>query len=558
MKHATDNHQKVDIQSLMHALPVSGLAPEWVASIGGIVEVSKDRCWLYNIVFKEPPAGKRVPYIEPVQALEILLHSQGIAQEDAKILAIEATARMRGDVADNHWVNFFDDFEPESPEYLPVPDFVAWLRDEVLIASDILDYFSRATEVATSMPMFRGPENWEAPWSLKNLPSIPPPKAMIEFVPGPPWNDFEYDNWQTGDNPFLQWREKIRPIALDLEKQLGEPVYYFKELGELLDDDAVHRFLVLHWCCTRKPESPFVRYLMKVSGAKDVEKLKTALIDPASYTHPFKMNDAFVGLETLFCRFDYLPPDKKKTVGVVFLTEQAREVAQALLPQQIGAHAFIVAPKELATEQWVKEATPYCRGWTVRYVYDGKLDKPIDILASVDRLFVVANEPRPNPGFDLKLSDQAEDLLWLAISYGAEVAYYSTDRMSLGNPEVCLQKRGVPERVAAQCAHRAAFTRQLKEIHLGNDFGSSGLWDAEGRNLGYDLLDLPFLLVKRIAAWQRNYDDAMNPQDKSDRAWWERHEQEALDLAKSLQTALGESTVIKLHRKPKTAALKNR
>lgn len=564
VKHVIDSHQRVDCQALMRALPVSGLEPQCLASVGGFIDVPKDRRWQETIALLEPPEGRRVPYIEPVGALEKILRRQGVALEAAKARAIEAVARMKADVAENHWINFFDDLEPESPECLALPEFVAWLRrdctrgshhglndlasEEILVAPDILDFFEQASEVAATTPIFRGPDNWAKPWSLQDLPALPTPKSMIEFIPGPPWNDLEID-WETQDNPFLQWREAMRPIAQELESALGKAVYYFKELGDDLDDDDVHRFLVLHWCCTYKPESAFVRFLLKVSGAKDVEELKAALIDPASYTHPFEMNSAFVGMESLSCRLTYLPPDTHKTVGVVFLTEQAIEVAQSLLAQQIGAHAFIVAPKELATDAWVKHATRYCRDWTVLFLYDSKLDRPIEILASIDEIFVLANEPRPKSGFDLMLSEQSEDLLWLALNNGVDVHYYSTDGMSLYNPDTCLQKRGVPERVASQQAQRAAFTRQLKEIRLDNDFGSSGLWDDKGKMLGYDLLDLPLPLFRRIAAWQRDYDDTMNPPDMGDEAWWEHHEQEAISIAMVLQAALGASPVVKLYRK---------
>ncbi len=88
----------------------------------------------------------------------------------------------------------------------------------------------------------------------------------------------------------------------------------------------------------------------------------------------------------------------------------------------------------------------------------------------------------------------------------------------------------------------------MTELRLDNDFGSSGLWDAQGRCLGYNLLDLPFSLVKRIAAWQRDYDKTMNPPDMGDEAWWERHEQEAVSIAKGLQEALSLKTVVKLYR----------
>ena len=566
LKLKPDDHQRVDIQALMRALPVSGLEPQCLASVGGLIEAPKDNRWKETIWLLEPPAGQCVPYIEPVGVLEKILRHQGVALEFAKNQAIKIVARMRNDVADDHWVNFFDRYKSESPECLPLPNFVAWLRSEsirvaqlglkestgaeMLVAPDILDFLEQVAEVAATTPMFRGPDSWNEPWSLEDLPKLPPPTAMIEFTPGPPWDDGESDkSWEAGDHPFLLWRENMRPIAMELEKRLGEPVYHFAKLDCDIDDDEVHRFLVLHWCCTHKPESAFVRYLLKVSGARDVEELKGALIDPASYSHPFKMHWSYLGLEVFSCHVNYLPPDEHKTVGVVFLTAQAREVALSLLTQQIGAHAFIVAPKELATDMWVQHATRYCRDWTVRYVSATHVDEPIYILASVDEMFVIANEPRPKSGFDLMLSVECENLLWLALANGVDVRYYGIERMSLYNPGTCLQKRGVPERIAAQQAQCVMFTRQLREIRLENDFASSGLWNDKGKMLGYDLLDLPFPLVRRIATWQRDYDDTINPPDMGDEAWWDRHEQEALELARELQVALGNNTTVKLYRK---------
>lgn len=133
---------------------------------------------------------------------------------------------------------------------------------------------------------------------------------------------------------------------------------------------------------------------------------------------------------------------------------------------------------------------------------------------------------------------------------GVESTYYHVDATILINPDTCLKERGVPARILAQRAQCAAFTQQLKEIRLDNDFGSSGLWDVKGRNLGYDLLNLPFPLVRRVAAWQRDYDDTIMPLDMDgDDNWWERHEQEALDIARELQKALGTNTVVKVYQK---------
>ncbi len=92
-------------------------------------------------------------------------------------------------------------------------------------------------------------------------------------------------------------------------------------------------------------------------------------------------------------------------------------------------------------------------------------------------------------------------------------------------------------------------TRQLKEIRLSCEFCSSGLWNDKGQMLAYDLLDLPFPLVRRIAAWQHDFDEMENPPATGDEAWWERHEQEEVSIATELQTAMGESPIIKLYRK---------
>jgi len=329
VKPANDGHQGVDIQALMRALPVSGLEPQCLASIGGLTDVPKDQRWQEIIDLLEPPAGQRIPFIDPAKALEKLSRRQGVALDDAQARSRQAVARMKNDVTQDRWVNFFNDLEPESPECLPVFDFVAWLRIEIhlanhhsgtlslnaqerkeragerlLVPSDIIDFFEKAAQVSTSTPLFRGPDNWHEPWPLESLPDLPPPKAMIEFVPGAPWAALDHwDDWNGPSNPFMLWRESMRPIALELEKALGKPVYYFADLDDQFDDDYVHRFLVLHWCCTWKPESAYIRYLVKISGASNVEELKAALIDPVNFTQPFKMNSAFVGLETLGARW---------------------------------------------------------------------------------------------------------------------------------------------------------------------------------------------------------------------------------------------------------------
>ncbi len=237
----------------------------------------------------------------------------------------------------------------------------------------------------------------------------------------------------------------------------------------------------------------------------------------------------------------------QKIIGVVFSSTPAREFAQSLLARQINAHALIVAPNELATCGWIKQAMHHFHSVTVHSMQNGQLNNPLDILAAVDTLCIISNEPALPSDSDLKLSDSVEELLWLALDLNIETHYYPIGCIQPANPESCLKMRRVPDRVNAKKAQRTAFTRQLREIRLDNDFGSTGLWDKKGRNLAYDLLDLPFPLLRRIAAWQRNYDDTLTPPSMDSEAWWTYHQQETLALAKALQTILGSQTTVKLH-----------
>ena len=320
----------VDIAALMKALPVSSIKPNCLVSIDNFLEPSKDCTSRESIEILEPPAGQRVPYINPVKTLIILLRRQGLEPQEAKLRALSAASRMRNEVADDHWVNLFDFYESDASDCLPVQDFVAWLNNEhccverpttgqqgeiVLIPSDIIEFLGQAGEVASTEPLFFWGGDWKASRSIQNLPAEPPTEAMIEYFPGTQWPDDDwFMRWTSPENPFMQWRASMRPIAHELEKAPGEPVYYFADLTFDLDDDRAHRFLALHWFCTHKPDSTFVRYLEKVTGAKDVDELKTALIDPASYSRPFKMHHNYFGPQTIDFPIDY-PPKKSDYVA---------------------------------------------------------------------------------------------------------------------------------------------------------------------------------------------------------------------------------------------------
>ena len=508
-----------------------------------------------TILLLEPPAGQRVPYLDPQRTLEILWQGRGLDLLEAQGRARDLVASLKVSVSEDRWVCFFDGLNPDTPECLPATDFVSWLRSNTAnvlgLGGDVADFLELASQASARVPIFHGPDNPCPPgpaWSLLTLPTLPPPTAMIEYMLGAPWADIDgWGEWQVTDNPFMQWRQAIRPVAQELQRSLGEPVYRFANLESGTDDDDVHRLLVLHWCCTWKPHSSFVRYLQRASGAENVEALKAALVDPASYRHPFKMNYSLRRLQAHPCLFEYVPSGMRRTVAVVFLTELAREGAQAALAQSIGAHALVVAPKDLASEDWLKQAAIGCRGWAADFVRDRSVEEPIALLAEIDKLYVINDGPVLQHRADLKLSESVEDLLWLAAEYGIDHEVFSAEGVRRSEPGPLLRQRGVPERVAAQRAQRAESMRKLTEVHVMCDFYSSGLWDARGRSLGYDLLDLPFPLVRRLARWQSDYDETFNPPDPpGDDAWWSRHRQEGLKIAKDLQAFLGPHTKVSI------------
>jgi len=136
------------------------------------------------------------------------------------------------------------------------------------------------------------------------LPEQPPAKAMIEFIPRHPWR-CDMDNSE-GLASLAEWHKIFRPIVERLEWILDKPLYQFRNFDVKCDDDYGHRFLVLYCCCHDQPESPYIQFLREASGVKDIDSLKSVLIDPENYRHPFEMNDTSCDDYVAHgCRFHY-------------------------------------------------------------------------------------------------------------------------------------------------------------------------------------------------------------------------------------------------------------
>jgi len=543
----------MDINALMKALPVYGLAPQTLAYVEGFPKPSQYSFPDSIMDFLEPPAGQHEPFVLPIDLMERLFILQGEEPGLAHEKAVLKYAELRPGLTCYERPVLFDSFDSETEEYVPVYILLKFLREKSLAQERVLQFLENAVEATKEIPVFDGPEIHKHRVKLLDLPDIPSPKAMIEFVRSPPWLDCIDDGGMDSDtNLFLSWRDAMRPIASSLERRLGEPVYYFQEWGDELDNDDLHRFLVLHWCCSYKPESAYVRYLLEASGAHDVEELKAALIDPQNYIHPFKMNDAFMGAEAWPCHFSFSPKGETKTVGIVFATEKARIAAEYIALQQIEARVVLAAPENLlydtsATAYLTRpgllhHSLRFAQLWGEYYLRDGVIPKPITFLAHIDELFVVAADEDKVQGFDLKLSDSIEELFWMALEFKIPTHYSRDGITPLGSYEGCLEKRGVPARVSAKRQRREEYTRSLKVIKVDCDWSSSGLWTQNGENISYDLLSLPLSLIRRIIAWHADYDgilDEVLAHTGPSEHWWAEHKKEQIEIAKELQKELG-------------------
>lgn len=536
----------VNLAALTRALPRSALEPQVLGILGGFIGSAdpEHRHGRPVITLLEPPAGQCEPCLDAARALTTLLRHQGHMPTHVQTGTRVIMMRMRLDLAPERWVRYFDRHNPDPPECLPASEFVRWLRASPLdFPAHLLDFLERAAKVVASAPLFDpDDESRVVPMnrvSLHDLAAEPRPKDLFTYFHAP-WCDAE-DEPPGWDADFMTWRETMRPIAQTLEQALGRRLYHFDDHEVVPDDpmeedhiDLAHRFFVLHWCCTHRPESGFVRHLVRASGAEHVDALKAALMAPGSYTQAFELDACHVSHRSTYAwLIEYLPPTRHKTLVMVFLTADARDVAQMLLPRYIGADVRFVAPPSLVTQAWMRRAARNCRSWQCWSPERGWLERPVELLAAADEVCVIANDDKF--AYHLNLCEAAEDLLWLAIELQANHAYYSTDGWALSNPDQALKKRGVPERGATRQAERAAFTQHLSEIRLSVGFGSSGLEDERGGKLSYEQLDLPLALLRRVFAWQRDLVEAASPACPHRDRWQQALEHEQIEIARALR-----------------------
>jgi hypothetical protein len=294
----------LDLSKLFKILPISSLEPEIIGRINGLTDKVQGRWQCPDMTLLEPPAGQRVPFVDPIETMTALFRHQNQAPDVAATLAAAEYAALRPNLRLVERVRFYAMCDPDPTECVPLPHLLEHLRARHLIAEHLTNFFDHVFNTIFTAPIFNNPDQLNQPWSPKTLPELPTAKAMIEFIPGHPWRcDMDISE---GLASSAEWHRILRPIAERLELILGKSLYQFRDFDVECNDDYGHRFLILYCCCHDQPESPYVQFLREASGAQDIDSLKEALIDPENYRHPFEMNntscDDYVACA---CRFYY-------------------------------------------------------------------------------------------------------------------------------------------------------------------------------------------------------------------------------------------------------------
>ena len=533
----------VDVSSLLRVMPLSGLEPQWIGRVWLTPEGSQAEREAMSLDFLEPPAGQHQPYVDPLTAMTVLFRFQGLAELEARRQAVSEFTRLQPGLSGAEAVIFFTSKVSNSFTAIPASRLLAHLREQQALSADLAEFLRRAVYALTWTPLCHDPEQHASPWSLAEQPDIPPPKALREFFPRPPLDEDGYLEDYAAD--FEAWRKAIRSDAFRLAQVLVEPVYVFVDHGSALADEHCHRWLALHWWCTHSPTSIYIRFLVKVSGAADVEELKSALLDPASYALPFRINlPTPQGLEAQPVELVFEPDTPAKAIGVVFSTREARPCAQSLLLRQFAQDVVLWAPFALLTQDWCAMAMANCRRRRYQNLVGAHADLPLDFLARIDELYVVAENAGTYPGQRLTTAETIEDLLWLSLEFQLPTQFLGYQHCARTLNTCYFSGHLAPSRMRLAREKRKAFTQSLTEIRMAGEYAANGLW-GPGAHLGFDRLDLPHPLMRRIMAWQQDWEDI--PEDDNELRW-EANQREETAIARELQRVLGPGTKVMVSR----------
>lgn len=143
------------IEALIQALPISGIEADWLARLTfSIAEKDED------ITFLEPPAGQRVPFVDPVDAMAVLFRAGGMAADEAHRRAVAEFALLRSDLKLLERPRLYQGIEVLNvPECVPVPRLISFLKSRTAVSAKLIDFIEQAGDVTCRSRTYRWSDN---------------------------------------------------------------------------------------------------------------------------------------------------------------------------------------------------------------------------------------------------------------------------------------------------------------------------------------------------------------------------------------------------------------
>ncbi len=234
-------------------------------------------------------------------------------------------------------------------------------------------------------------------------------------------------------------------------------------------------------------------------------------------------------------------------VTVVFEHADARAFAEKLLLAQLGNDVLLIAPPALCPQEWIAQWGANARDVVLQMNWRDNHSNHIEILARSDALHVIrSTHPDPSTHALAGMTKDVAHLIGLAELYRVPYTLYDANGTPVLAPCRDPQLQELTQRIAEVIQSTPSSLREADEVHVCCDFYASGLWNVRGQMLGVDPNIMPFALIRRLSAWQWDYDRTFNPPEAGDPAWWAQNFAEGCAIARELQSVLGESVKVKV------------
>ena len=240
----------------------------------------------HSIYLYVPPAQFHEPFVAGLDALTILLMRELLSDSAIRIKAARLFTELTSSLPPEERPVNCETFDTFLPFVVLVPwtRFLEFCHNRAIVDVDWFHRLSRIGQNCTKIRLFKG---WQ--WDgqilrLHDFPPLPTTKSWIEFYPSAAHQDLVY--WA--------WRKEIIPILAYLQTVTGRECGHLFDPDDDVDDDNLHRYILLHLLCQRWPQSIYVDWLCELTGASNVAELQAALIAPALYCQQWDAYDPFL------------------------------------------------------------------------------------------------------------------------------------------------------------------------------------------------------------------------------------------------------------------------